>query len=294
MRQRVGTCQQYLPSGYSVSSPQKGPIFGAFLVGHTYPKAAHQAITLVQIDPHNPRDHQWVNRMRIITSQQSAQTSLMPDHAGCKPSIGWKQIKTTWQRAHEALQQWAVEPPIVLLALNTAQAVVGVCLGHAERWKGNLQRQYTSFPQAQVTALHQPATHSQIEKLYNNSPLPGVGKALLTAYEQQLPESVAHVTICSLHPSLSPKASQLYTAMGFVSQPHVLNEPKLEPGMASSACKPVTFRRVLTTPMAVTRAELAKHAHHHAEKALYKATHDAFSLENIPLFNPHQPTTQGH
>jgi hypothetical protein len=284
-----------------------GPCFGARFIGHTYPDpsdaqrplpsdsttphpAHKQGLSLIQVDAHNPADIAWVKRMAQLTARQSETGHLSSAKACCHPGVGWPHIRASWQTAYQSLTQWSLEPPVVLLAVNTKKQILGLCVGHVERLHPGLTRQYTNF-KVNPLQLAQKTPHTQIEKLYSNAITSGVGKALITAFSQCLPPHIKQVNLCGMHPDLSAKAQKLYLAMGFQPQPQQLDDHRVDVNQPRQRW--LTFRQLLTTPMTAPSKSLQHHAADFARQYRYKATDEPVDMAAFTLFVPPEKSLTG-
>jgi hypothetical protein len=270
------------------------PAFGARLVAETFPSQLDQSIQIIQLEPDNPQDLTWAKRQLRLAESQSDQHHLMPATTACVPAVGWKHIRQSWRQLCYALSHWAAEPPIALVAVNPAKQVVGLCLGHVERRFPGLQRQYTNFPDAdaRIQGLDASATQSQVEKLYSTAEAPGVGRALLTAYLQLLPDSIQQINLCALLHRLSPKAEALYTRMGFTPRHELMHAKRVDD--VTPQARWLTFQALNTTPMSVARSVFQENVTDYLKRTNYKATDAPITMPPFRLHGPNPPATGLH
>lgn len=104
-------------------------------------------------------------------------------------------------------------PPLIVVALNKTNELVGMSLSHIERHLDNGSRLFTPV-RHQVEQLTTD-NHSSLNWLTKYTEESGIGKLLTAMNERLLPDNVKRVDVVSEVEEYTPHAPKLYQGMGF-------------------------------------------------------------------------------
>jgi hypothetical protein len=177
-------------------------------------------------------------------------------------------------------------PPLVFAVLDDTKKLLGLSINHIERLqadgttvysplKGNRDRD--KLPKGSPVG---DIKHSSSNWLVSLSPLQGVGKALMSAYDYLLPKTVKRVDVVSELPEYTPSAMPFYKRYGFVAQ------------LADA----VDYADIHGMPMIADRADFAQQAEADRQAlqftpASHTANYDLAKDVILPAFKTNKPST---